>query len=437
MGEPLSKQRVVLDDKTQVRWDSKVKKTDSCWYWTGGLTPKGYANFRVGADYVERAHVLAYLMAKGEVPAGMQVRHICPGDRHYKHCVNPDHLSLGTAKQNGEDKAVVGSFKGVLSGEKNPRVKLTDEQVIEIHRRIHAGEDRCDLAVEFNVTPQQIGLIRDGRIRKYLKLPEAPLELRGPNTKKREIRRGLSTPPEQDEIDRFNVKFTKSDGCWLWTAATDKAADGDKLIYGQFSFRGRNVGAHVFAYMLAYGAVPPNHDVAHSCANTLCVRPDHLTVETRRRNMDNTITRSRLSQSKMGNRNRAVLTDDQIRQIKETYRDEPELTDQEIVDRLKLPVGPAALAKIRKGQSGAHVLVEGFEPRSKRGAARGERAGRSKLSDQQRLEIVTRRTSGESALKLADEFKISRRQIDHIVMTSRVLREGGVGATPSVGVSSP
>lgn len=416
MANSKAKQRVVLDEKAQMRWNAKVKKTDDCWFWTGGLTSRGYANFRVGANYVERAHVLAYLMTKGDIVAGLQVRHVCPGDQHHKHCVNPAHLALGTAKQNGEDKARLGSFKGVMIGEKNPRAKLSDDRVVEIHGRVHAGESPSDLGLEFGVTPRQVRMIRDGHTRKHLGLPVKPITPRGPNEKRRETRRGLHEAPDLDEISRFNEKFTKGPDCWIWGAATDKANDGDQLNYGQFSFRGRNVGAHIFAFMLAYGSAPPNHDIAHKCANTLCVNPEHLWARSRKQNMANKLTRERLSESKKSNRNRAVLTDEQIREVKEIYRDEPELADQEIVERLQLLVGAPALARIRKGQTGGHVIVEGFESQTRLGkAAHGQRNRRSKLKPEQIYEIRRLGDGGEHALALSKEFDVSRRTIDDIV----------------------
>lgn len=417
MGRSKAKSAIKLSSKNQIKWDKKINKTDSCWFWLGGLTSKGYGSFRVGPTYVERAHVASYLMHKGDIAEGLQVRHICPGDTHYRHCVNPDHLVLGTAKDNGADKAALGSFKGVLIGEKNPMVKLSDDQVLEVHRRVTAGEQLIDLGREFDVSPQQIGLIRDGRTRKYLGLSEAPMEKRGPNKKKRATRQGLTTSPLPDEVARFDQYRSKEgEGCWLWTGAKDTGTDKEaKRVYGRFSYRGAYRGAHIIAFLIANGSVPPGLDIAHKCANSLCVNPEHLWARTREQNMANETTRKRLSESKKGNRNRAVLSDDQIRRIKEIYRDE-EVSDQEIVDRLQLTVTTAALARIRKGEVATHVLVEGFEPHKKLGAAaKGQGSGRAKLLEDDVLEIRERAANGEHALTLAKSYEVGRRTVDDIV----------------------
>lgn len=75
------------------------------------------------------------------------------------------------------------------------------------------------------------------------------------------------TPQEQ-----FWAKVAVSDGCWTWTAATDR--DG----YGKFTdhSNGRRMHAHRFAYELLVGEVPEGLELDHLCRNRACVRPDHL-----------------------------------------------------------------------------------------------------------------------------------------------------------------
>jgi hypothetical protein len=351
-------QRIEFTERDQERWQKKVRKTDSCWFWTGRLDQKGYGSFRLGKK-VERAHRVAYAIWNGHIPDGLQVRHICPGAEHHPHCVNPAHLLVGTAKENGEDKAALGTFKGVMSGEKNPRAKLSDAQVIEIHKRSHNGESSKSLSKEFGVTSRLIRMIHDGHTRPHLGLPVSPVVARGSNRKVRKrIRASDGTPPTEKEITRFRKKYiVREDDCWEWTACRDTTD------YGVVRYRDVNLGAHRFSYLIANGILPPARDIAHSCANRWCVNPDHLSAKTRKQNMRNKKTRKRMS-THSGNRGNQRLTDEQIRQIKEIYRDE-DVSDQRIVDRLELPVGAAALARIRKGQTGKHVVVEGFEPRTK------------------------------------------------------------------------
>ena len=63
-----------------------------------------------------------YEIVFGAIPAGMVVRHKC--DNGY--CVNPNHLEIGTAKQNVQDMVDRGRS---LVGSKNPSAKLTELDV--------------------------------------------------------------------------------------------------------------------------------------------------------------------------------------------------------------------------------------------------------------------------------------------------------------------
>lgn len=81
---------------------SKVTKGPGCWEWAAYKVAKGYGRFgfrRKGKSMMFASHRFSYEIAKGEIPAGLVIDHIC----HNKGCVNPDHLRAVTTKQNNEN----------------------------------------------------------------------------------------------------------------------------------------------------------------------------------------------------------------------------------------------------------------------------------------------------------------------------------------------
>ena len=113
----------------------------------------GYAPFLYGGR-IMNAHRVSWMLKHGEIPEGMLVCHHCDNPR----CVRPDHLFLGTPRDNIQDMIKKGRDTRVR-GMDHFHCKLTEEQVHEIRESNERG-DCVRLARDFGVTPCTISHIR-------------------------------------------------------------------------------------------------------------------------------------------------------------------------------------------------------------------------------------------------------------------------------------
>jgi len=85
---------------TAARFWSHVDRTPECWLWTGHVNEDGYGQFKVtdepGRYRTVRAHRWAWEAARGPVPAGLTLDHLCRRPA----CVRPDHLDPCTNAEN-------------------------------------------------------------------------------------------------------------------------------------------------------------------------------------------------------------------------------------------------------------------------------------------------------------------------------------------------
>lgn len=91
-----------------------------CWLWEGALAGKYGVIVQDGKNL--SAHRYSWELHNGDIPNGLWVLHKCDTPS----CVNPDHLFLGTAKDNMQDalrKGRLNYMPGVMAGAKAKAIK--------------------------------------------------------------------------------------------------------------------------------------------------------------------------------------------------------------------------------------------------------------------------------------------------------------------------
>jgi len=138
------------------RFEKLFIKTDSCWIWVGDKNPYGYGIVRHTNGKRENAHRVSYRFYHGIFPVKLQICHKCDNSS----CVNPDHLFLGTQKDNMQDMHKKGrNIRGDIKGIKNGRHIYTEEQVLKIRRLYQQGMRIVDIHKQFEGTYQSVWAI--------------------------------------------------------------------------------------------------------------------------------------------------------------------------------------------------------------------------------------------------------------------------------------
>jgi hypothetical protein len=92
--------------------------------------------------------------------------------------------------------------------------------------------------------------------------------------------------------EEFWAMTDRSGECWEWTGNRTRPG------YGSARFRGKTVGAHRVAWMLANDSeIPARMMICHHCDNPPCVNPAHLYCGTASDNVRDAYDRGRISRT--------------------------------------------------------------------------------------------------------------------------------------------
>lgn len=140
----------------------QFSKTE-CIEWQGARTVFGYGKFKRGGKMFA-AHRVAYEDARGPIPEGMCVMHICDNPP----CVNPEHLRLGTYSENNQDAYDKGRHKPKNQvGGANGNASITEQTAVRL-KKLHGVLPPKLAAAALGIAPSQAWRVMSGRAWKHV-----------------------------------------------------------------------------------------------------------------------------------------------------------------------------------------------------------------------------------------------------------------------------
>lgn len=140
-----------------------IKNGNQCWKWKGSWGG-GYPQININKRII-RGHRASYLLNISDIPSGMFVLHKCDN----KECCNPEHLFLGTQKDNMRDKINKGR-SNIVRGEKCSFAKLKTNDVLKIKLMIKNGILLSNISKIYNVSDTLIRKIKNNKVWKHILL---------------------------------------------------------------------------------------------------------------------------------------------------------------------------------------------------------------------------------------------------------------------------
>jgi HNH endonuclease len=133
-----------------------------CWLWTACLDDKGYGGIMYQKIYRKAHRVSAFLYGiLNDLKSPLHVCHKCDTPQ----CVNPNHLFVGTNRDNAQDRARKGR-NASKKGELNGQCILSLGDVVWIKQNLHLSNSK--LGAKFGVHRKTIYSIRTGKNWKHV-----------------------------------------------------------------------------------------------------------------------------------------------------------------------------------------------------------------------------------------------------------------------------
>lgn len=136
-----------------------------CWEWTRSRGTGGYGVLKHNKIDTSAHRASAFVFLDLPLDSEFCVLHHCDNPP----CFNPDHLFVGTQKDNAVDMERKGrSYRTNFRGSMLPQAKLTEENVVEIKKLLSENVTGLAIAKKFNVGAMAISRIKNGKYWKHV-----------------------------------------------------------------------------------------------------------------------------------------------------------------------------------------------------------------------------------------------------------------------------
>ena len=133
---------------------------EGCWIWPKSVDSCGYGRVYLNDERKKTknftVHRVSWELKNGPIPKGRSICHKCDTPR----CFNPDHLFLGTHKDNMQDRVLKNRTP---RGEKHPMSLVTAEMSRQIISLAAAGVRTIEIAKRFGISENTARKVKSGR----------------------------------------------------------------------------------------------------------------------------------------------------------------------------------------------------------------------------------------------------------------------------------
>lgn len=167
--------RIQSDELFRKRAEKKFDKWTAksgagCWNWIGAKYPRGYGQFPMSMPFPSRgknastvtvlAHRMAFALYVGD-PGELHVLHACDNAS----CVNPSHLSLGTASDNMRDMVAKGRHSNGFKcyGDAAASAKNSNDDALRVARLFLGGKSNREITDETGFKHYFVSNVTSGR----------------------------------------------------------------------------------------------------------------------------------------------------------------------------------------------------------------------------------------------------------------------------------